>query len=115
MLDPIQNQALRLCLGAFRTSPVESLQVEANEPPLTIRRDKLAIQYVTRLLANPRNPAYNCTFNPQYEDVFKIKPKLIPSFGIRMLAKVEAMRLELTDMAQYRFDSVDPWTAFTKC
>jgi len=34
MLDPIQNQSLRLCLGAFRTSPVESLQVEANEAPL---------------------------------------------------------------------------------
>ena len=27
MLDPMQNQALRLCLGAFRTSPVESLRV----------------------------------------------------------------------------------------
>ena len=32
MLDPIQNQGLRLALGAFRTSPVESLQAEANEP-----------------------------------------------------------------------------------
>ena len=30
MLDPFQNQALRVCLGAFRTSPVESLQVEEN-------------------------------------------------------------------------------------
>ena len=25
MLDPIHNQGLRLCLGAFRTSPVEIL------------------------------------------------------------------------------------------
>ena len=32
MLDPVQNQALRLCLGAFRTSPADSLCVEANEP-----------------------------------------------------------------------------------
>jgi len=34
MLDPIQNHALRLCLGAYRTSPASSLCVEANEPPL---------------------------------------------------------------------------------
>ena len=34
MLDPVQNQALRLCLGAFRTSPAKSLQVEAEEPSL---------------------------------------------------------------------------------
>ena len=30
MLDPIHNQGLRLCLGAFRTSPVESLYVDAS-------------------------------------------------------------------------------------
>src|SRR5215469_14214602 len=33
MLDPIQNHALRLCLSAFRTSPVISTHIEANEPP----------------------------------------------------------------------------------
>ena len=42
-LDPIHNQALRICLGAFRTSPAESLSVEAIEAPLAFRRDKLAI------------------------------------------------------------------------
>ena len=38
-LDPVHNQGLRLCLGAFRSSPVESLYVEAHEPPLEIRRE----------------------------------------------------------------------------
>ena len=42
MPDPVQNQGLRLSLGAFRSSPVESLYVEAHEPPLEIRREKLA-------------------------------------------------------------------------
>ena len=37
-LDPVHNQGLRLSLGAFRSSPVESLYVEAHEPPLEIRR-----------------------------------------------------------------------------
>jgi len=30
MLDPIQNHAVRLCLGAYRTSPASSLCVVAN-------------------------------------------------------------------------------------
>ena len=34
MLDPIYNHGLRLALGAFRTSPVASLYVEADEPSL---------------------------------------------------------------------------------
>jgi hypothetical protein len=32
ILDPIHNQALRICLGAYRTSPARSLYVKANEP-----------------------------------------------------------------------------------
>ena len=39
-LEPIQNQCLRICLGAFRTSPMQSFHVEANEPPLYLRFDK---------------------------------------------------------------------------
>ena len=32
----IHLQGHRVCLGAFRTSPVDSLYVEANEPPLDL-------------------------------------------------------------------------------
>jgi hypothetical protein len=42
-LDRVQNAALRVCLGAFRTTPVSSLHVEANELPLQLRRQKFAL------------------------------------------------------------------------
>ena len=58
MLDPIQNHALRLCLGAYRTSPTSSLCVEANEPPLYFRRKKLSLQYCLKLSCNYNNPAF---------------------------------------------------------
>ena len=64
MLDPIHNQGLRLVLGAFRTSPVASLYVEADEPSLYSRREKLSLQYAIRLAANPSNPAHEVTFPP---------------------------------------------------
>jgi len=63
ILDPIQNHALRLCLGAFRTSHACSLYVPANEPPLYIRRRMLSIQYSLRLGSYPSNPAYNTVFS----------------------------------------------------
>ena len=53
LLDPIQNQGLRLSLGAIRTSPAQSLCVEANELPLHLRREKLALQFATEIAANP--------------------------------------------------------------
>jgi len=73
MLDPIQNQALRICLGAFRTSPVESLQVEANEPPLDFRRQRLSLQYLCKLKSNPSHPASQCTFGLLHKNMFDAK------------------------------------------
>ena len=61
-LDTVHNQGLRLCLGAFRTSPVHSLYVEANEPPLGMRRTRLSLQYGVKLMSNEVNPAYSAVF-----------------------------------------------------
>ena len=49
-LNTIHHQGLRLALGVYSTYPIESLYTEANEPPLTLRREKLALQYSTKLL-----------------------------------------------------------------
>ena len=62
MLDPIHNQELRLCLGAFRTSPVECLYVDAHEPSLGARRAKLSLQYATKIKSLPNHPAHNAVF-----------------------------------------------------
>ena len=47
-LDPIHNQALRLCLGAFHTTPIISLEVESNLHSLNYRRKILGIKYFAR-------------------------------------------------------------------
>ena len=48
-LDVVQARALRLCCGAFRTSPVPALLVENGEMPLWLRRIKLGLQYWVKL------------------------------------------------------------------
>lgn len=44
-LDVIQAQALRVCSGAFKTSPVPALQVEMGEMPLELRRMQMMANY----------------------------------------------------------------------
>ena len=68
-LDSIHHLGLRLALGSLRTSPVESLYVEANEAPLSLRREKLALQYYTKLQSYLSNPAFRCTNDPKYRAV----------------------------------------------
>ena len=65
-LEPIQNQALRLALGAFHTSPIPSLNALCSEPPLHIRRTKLSLSYSSKLLGHPENPAYKHIFKTKY-------------------------------------------------
>ena len=47
-LEPIQNRALRISSGAFRSSPALSLQVENNIPPLSCRRMQYSFLYYLR-------------------------------------------------------------------
>ena len=62
ILDTVHHQGLRLALGTFRTSPATSLYVEAGEPSLTLRREKLSLQYAIRLAAKSSKPAFKVTF-----------------------------------------------------
>ena len=110
MLDPIHHQGLRLALGAFRTSPSESLLAEANEPSLYNRRLKLSMQYALKLKSNPSNPTYETVFEPQYKTLFENKPNMIPSFRIRISSEFENMNLDLDNIAEFKVPDVPPWT-----
>ena len=94
MLDPIHNQGLRLALGAFRTSPVASIYVEAEEPILYSRREKLSLLYAIRLSANPSDPAHEVSFPPNYVNLYEQKPKAIKSFGIRISPLLESANIK---------------------
>ena len=102
MLDPIHKQGLRLALGAFRTSPVASLYVEADEPSLYSRREKLSLQYAIRLAANPSNPAHEVKFPPNYVELYEQKPKAIKSFGIRISPLLESANIKVSKGAKIR-------------
>ena len=43
--------------------------------PLEIRREKLALQYILKLKANPGNPAHDVVFNPKYQILYGIHCK----------------------------------------
>ena len=110
-LDPIHNQGLRLCLGAFRTSPMESLYVEANEESLYKRRECLSIQYALKLKSIPYHPTHRTIFQPKYTIKFANNPTAIPTFGPRVKSILEDIPLiELSDIAEYQEPESPVWT-----
>ena len=96
ILDPIHNQGLRLCLGAFRTSPVESLYVDAHEPSLGARRAKLSLE----IKSMPNHPAHNAVFDNTYMKLFDARPSAIPTFGLRIKQFLTASNIDLSNILE---------------
>ena len=106
-LDTIYHQGLRLALGAFRTSPIESLYAEASEPSLYIRREKLSLHYVTKLAANPLNSAFSCVFNPRYERFYNNKPRAIKPLGLRISPALVQAKINIDNIQPYIYFTVN--------
>ena len=110
-LVPVHNQGLRLSLGAFRSSPVESLYVEAHEPPLEIRRDKLALQYILKLKANPENQACDVVFNPKSQELYRNKESATDSFGIHCKKLLKEAKIYVGEIAINSIPDVPIWNS----
>lgn len=54
-LSTVQNGCLRLMLGARRSSPISSLEVEANIPPIALYIRYLASREYLKIIQKPRN------------------------------------------------------------
>lgn len=57
-VDPIQNAAIRIATGAFRSSPLLSLYAESGLKPPALFRDIKLLNYLYRVRATPSNPLH---------------------------------------------------------
>lgn len=110
-LDPVHHQGLRLALGAFRTSPVESLLAEADEPPLALRRKQLALQYIAKIGANPDNPAYSYVWNYDQTQKIKFQSNLnkIAPLGLRLEPDIKKVLPKVEMIQESTGKSLPPW------
>ena len=82
ILDSIVSEALRLATGAFKSTPVESLHILANEMPLILRRKMLSARYFIKKLSQLSNPAFTKAIPNTYGNMFTYRT-VPPPFTIR--------------------------------
>ena len=97
------------CSGCLPHSPIPSLYVEADEPSLSERRVKLALQYISKLKSNNTNPAYECVFEPRYSTLFERKPTAISPLGIRMKDHILSADIPMENIQATKSLSFPPW------
>ena len=67
----VQAKALRVCCGAFRSTPIPALLVEMGEFPLRIRRYNLGLHYWNKLSDQKNSSAGKCLLEDSWEFVGK--------------------------------------------
>ena len=108
-LDTVHNQGIRLYLGACGTSPVQSLYVEANEPPLCMRRKRLSLQYNVRLMSNEVNPAHSAVFQSDFVATYEVKERAIKPLGLRNESHLDEVGFHPHVIAPYKVIKTPPW------
>ena len=99
-LDILHRHGLRMCLGAFKSSPIQSLYVEANEPPLELRRKELAIRYALKIKSNPNNAAYDSIYKQPYS---------LDSLGESIKELFKEARIDKTKIAYTKVPDTPIW------
>ena len=105
-LKTVQNTALRLCLGAFCTSPVVSLEVEAGEIPIHLRREQLSLLYMLKLKSLSNNPAHDTLFE-QDPTIFQ-GTSTIPPISVTLLPTLEQLAVNFDEIAPVKLTRRPP-------
>ena len=107
-LDPIHHHGLRLCLGAFHTSPVESLYVESNIHSLSYRRKVLGLQYYARTLTIDRNETI-CNLYDKRRDIMFRNSKRFETPAIKIRYDMEELGIKFAPIFEQRVSNMPPW------
>ncbi|GBN76994.1 hypothetical protein AVEN_19538-1 [Araneus ventricosus] len=76
-LDTIHHSALRICTGAFRTSPVESLYIISHQLPLDSRRQKISALYSFRAQSVRNHPINRLSLPAGLRRLYAARPSHI--------------------------------------
>lgn len=94
ILDKIQNVAIRYCLGAFPTTPVQSLYCESALMPLEQRRKILTTSYLASVKSNPKN-CNNEFLNPN--ESYSNRSTITRPLAVRYLEYLKAINVEFPE------------------
>ena len=82
-LESIQNSALRVAIGALRTTPIKNLNIETNIPPLVRRREYQLLRYLARSAARPETTSFSIMSQPVPDELTDRQFKF-PTINIRI-------------------------------
>ena len=112
-IDTIQNAAMRLILGARKTTPIPSLQAETHIPPLEVHRGYLTIKQYIKLKYNPEGN--QTTKILQCDEYFDRVLNPLKSFTARVRNELFLLQMDQIDRSPTtNLSTIPPWIELSK-
>lgn len=112
-LDSVLNTGLRLSLGAFKSSPTQSLQIESGFHSLKKRRQVQIMKYSLKILSMSNHPLKESLLNLNKINKFSYKPLKLQPFYTRAhieLHKInEQFPINFNNIWQLSSQKQPPW------
>ena len=109
ILNPIHNAGIRLASGAFRSSPIPSLLVDAGELPLEFCRQLSLARYWFRIQRIPDSLACRAIFNHKYFSIYDKYLRYPKPFGYRVFKLLEELDIPKVTIRPVKYSVVPPW------
>ena len=106
-ITTVYNSGLRVCTGALRTSPVESLYVDAQEVPLELRRAELTLRYMVKISGITTNPNSRYIFHPN--DSFESRPRASKPPEVRLHNELMSLNVDQGGVCVRTTPRNPPW------
>ncbi|XP_014291892.1 uncharacterized protein [Halyomorpha halys] len=109
VLDSVQNAGLRTATGAFHSSPINSLYVDAGEPPLDLRRQQLDLIYFVKIISGINHPINELFPNRQILNQQQIDLTKRTPFTVRVSTLLLSLNIEIPTLQKTVIPSSCPW------
>ena len=108
-LDPVLHQGIRLSLGAYRTSPVESLYAESGLLPLQYRRQMLQLQYYVRSKQLDPETIQTRLDESYYDELYAKNKRKAACLGLVIRRSIEELEMEIPEITRLQESVYGPW------
>ena len=100
---------LRICSGAFRTSPVARLHVDCFEPSLNFVHEELSLRFTITLYHILTILLNTYLLSTDLDVLYENRPSCIPAFGLRMRNVIKRSTFSNTNVRPQMHNSLAPW------
>ena len=115
ILDSIHHGGIRLATGAFKSSPIPSLLVDAGELPLDLYRQSAMTRYWYRLQRMPNSLAFKVAKSQCFDRFYQEHDKIPLPIGFRVKKILVDFNMARTEVASFKVSVTPPWKLPEEC